>query len=136
MQKGMQKGHRLHFKCQSCKEPVFFSVFDLEKGQHTLTCEHCQNQYVFGDEALIRQIKKFDTLCRTICDSEEILSRAAVGVDVGHHHVKVPYKLLLARLSSSLDLKIGNETVSIIFRIEPIKDVPQLSQKEVNAHGK
>lgn len=121
----MQKGHRLHFKCKDCKEPVHFSVFELENTQHQLQCSQCQKHYALCDDVLIRQIKKFETLCRTLCDSEEILSQASVGINVGDLQVKVPYKLLLTRLSSSLDLKIEDEPISIVFRIEPGKDVPQ-----------
>lgn len=121
----MQKGHRLHFKCKDCQELIHFSVFELEKGGHKLHCSQCQKHYALCDDALIRQIKKFETLCRTICDSEEILSQTAVGVNLGDRQVKIPYKILLTRLSSSLDLKIEDEPVSIVFRIEPSKDVPQ-----------
>lgn len=121
----MQKGHRLQIACKGCKKPIEFSVFELEKGDHKIECAFCQKIYVFEDETLLRQIKLFDTLCRTIRDSEEILSQTAVGIDVGDRHVKIPYKILLSRLSSNLDLKVGDEHVSIIFRIEPSKDVPQ-----------
>jgi len=121
----MQKGHRLQIQCKGCKTPLFFSVFELEKGAHLLKCATCQKSYLFDDEGLIRQIKKFDTLCRAIREAEEILSLTTVGIDVGERQVKVPYKLLLSRLSSSLDLNIGGEPLCITFRIEPSKDVPQ-----------
>jgi hypothetical protein len=121
----MQKGHRLHFKCKDCKEPIHFSVFELETKQHQLQCSQCHKHYALCDNVLIRQIRKFEVLCRTLCDSEEILGQASVGINVGDLHVKVPYKLLLTRLSSSLDLEIENEPVSIVFRIEPCQDVPK-----------
>lgn len=121
----MQKGHRLQILCKGCKSPLFFSVFELEKGNHLIQCPTCQKAYLFDDEGLIRQIKKFDNLCRAIRDAEEILSQTTVGIDVGERHVKVPYKILLSRLSSSLDLNIGGEPLCITFRIEPSKDVPQ-----------
>jgi hypothetical protein len=121
-QKEQQKGHNLQFSCQCCKEPVRFSVFELEKNKQ-LFCPQCQKKYGFADETLLRQIKKFESLCRQVRESEEILGHTSVGVDVGDRHVKIPYKLLLTRLSSSLDLMIGEEPVNIIFRIEPLKDV-------------
>lgn len=120
----MQKGSRLQFCCQSCNKQVKFNVFDLEKNKH-IACEHCEKQYLFSDENLIRQIKKFEALCLQIKDSEEILSQTAVGIDIGERQIKVPYKLLLTRLSSVLDLKIGDTPLSIIFRLEPIKDLSQ-----------
>lgn len=120
----MQKGHTLQFKCLSCESPVTFSVFDLDSQASHVNCHSCEKKYAFTDAALIRQLKKFEALCRQIQDSEEILGLASVGVDVGDHHVKVPYKLLLTRLSSSLDLNMGGQTVSIFFRIEPARDTP------------
>lgn len=106
------------------------SVFELEKNQSKIGCPHCEKQYAFTDPTLIRQIKKFEALCRQIQESEEILGQTAVGIDVGDRHIKVPYKLLLTRLSSQLDLLIGGQPVAIRFRIEPAKDLPGVT------HGK
>jgi len=119
----MQKGHTLHFKCRHCSTPILFSVFELEN-HSLLKCQGCEKKYAFTDASLIRQMKKFEALCRQIHESEEILGSASVGVDVGEHHVKVPFKLLLTRLSSTLDLIMEGQKISIAFRIEPIKDAP------------
>ena len=126
----MQKGHTLQFKCLSCGSPVTFSVFDLDS-QTAISCHSCKKKYAFTDPTLIRQLKKFEALCRQIQDSEEILGIASVGVDVGEHHVKVPYKLLLTRLSSSLDLDMAGQKVSIFFRIEPARDTPVISLRNL-----
>lgn len=126
----MQKSHTLHFKCLSCHAPVHFSIFDLDN-HGTIPCHSCAKKYAFTDPTLIRQLKKFEALCCAIHDSEEILGKACVGVDVGDHHVKVPYKLLLTRLSSSLDLIMDGHTMSIAFRVEPIQD-PQVAAARKN----
>lgn len=117
----MQKGQTLHFKCISCANDVEFSIFELDKEKH-IACEHCEKKYAFNDPDLIRQLKKFAALCKQVRDSEEILGSANIGIDVGEHHVKVPYKLLLTRLNSSLDLNIDGKKMSIQFRMEPTKD--------------
>lgn len=117
----MQKGHTLHFKCLQCGTPVHFSVFELET-QSPLPCAGCSKKYAFADPVLIRQLRKFEALCRHIHDAEEILGQTSVGIDVGDKHVKVPYKLLLTRLSSNLDLMVGGQPLSVSFRIEPIHD--------------
>lgn len=126
----MQKGHILQFDCQNCKETIDFSIFELDKKGHYIECASCKKQYIFNDETLVRQLKKFALLCKQIIDSEEILSHTVVGIDVGEKQVKVPYKLLLTRFTSSLDLIIGNQTVSIRFRIEPLKDMLIEKEKE------
>lgn len=121
----MKKRHLLQFKCLACKCPVSFSVFELDSQDSIIPCNHCNRKYGIQDEGLKRQIKKFEALCLQILDSEEILSSIAVGIDVGEHQVKVPYKLLLTRFNSMLDLNIGGQKVSIAFRLEPLTDLPQ-----------
>lgn len=124
----MQKGHLLQFSCLSCSEAVEFSVFDLREDKCQTACKECKKKYSFEDEVLMRQLRKFAQLCSQLIDSEEILSNTAVGIDVGDHHVKVPFKLLLTRFNSCLELMIGDKPLNIYFRIEPLKDMP--SHKE------
>jgi len=120
----MQKGHLLQFTCLSCSESVEFSVFDLQGDKCQTACPECKKKYNFDDEVLVRQLRKFAQLCSQLVDSEEILANTAVGIDVGEHHVKVPFKLLLTRFNSCLELMIGDKLLNIYFRIEPLKDMP------------
>lgn len=119
----MQKGHNLQFNCKGCENPVRFSIFGLNKSQLSLRCTHCEKQYLLEDENLLRQLKKFESLCTQIHESQEILGNANVGIDVGEHHVKVPFKLLLTRLNSCLDLTIGDTPLSIMFRFDSLQDI-------------
>lgn len=119
----MQKGHVLQFECHSCQTPIKFSVIDVGQRDEILVCSNCHNKYAFMDETLRRQLRKFEQLCLQIIESEEILGLTSVGIDVGEHHIKIPYKLLLTRFNSVLDLKFGDQTISIEFRIEPLKDI-------------
>lgn len=119
----------LQFDCQSCRQPVQFSIFELDASEGLLKCAHCKKKYAFTDAVLRRQLKKFEALCRLLIDSEEILCNTSVGVDVGEHHVKIPYRLLLTRLNSTLDLMIGEQPLSISFRIEPVKDLSSILTK-------
>ena len=72
----MQRGHTLEFACKHCQNEVSFSIFELDR-EHKINCHHCSKKYLFEDEILLRQLKKFEALCRQIRDSEEIL-----GVDI------------------------------------------------------
>ena len=117
----MQKGHQLEFECVKCQLPVTFSVATTEI--KPLECEHCKKKYVFDDPTLVRQLKKFQDLCRQIHESEEILGMTHVGIDVNGQSIKVPYRILLTRLNSALDLMLGDQPLSIRFRIEPSKDL-------------
>lgn len=129
-----QKKKPLQFNCLECSEPVNFSLFELEK-QPNFACDSCQKKYAFSDNFLKQQLRKFENLCRQLIESEDILGSTSVGVDVGEHHVKIPYKILLTRLNPSLDLKIGDKTLSIRFRLEPCKDLAHLSKELLNLQG-
>lgn len=120
----MQKGHVLQFTCQCCQNPVTFSIFDIDK--KNVCCSQCQTSFDFSDEKLGRQLHKFENLCRQIQESEEILSNTSVGIYIGDREIKVPYKILLARLNSTLDLMIDGRPLTITFRIEPAADTPSL----------
>lgn len=117
----MEVGHRLQFKCQQCDSPVDFSVLEDFDGE--IHCGCCEQSYRFDDETLLRQLHLFEALCRQIHDSEEILGSTSIAIDVGSHHVKVPFNLLLTRMSSVLDLTIDGKKMEIHFRIEPVKDI-------------
>lgn len=117
----MQRGSTLEFSCQNCNNRVPFSLFELEKKQD-VECTECNKSYRFEDEQLIIQLQKFEILCKAIRNSEEILSNTSVGIDVEGKQVKIPFKILLTRLSSCLDLKIGGKPFTIFFRFEPLTD--------------
>ncbi len=125
MDRRMQKGHVLTFRCEDCDQPVTFSVVDLDKHHSNIVCEHCSKEYALSDPTLKRQLTKFEALCRQIAESEEILGNAAIGIDVGPHHIKVPYKILLSRLNSSLELTLGSRPLTIEFRMEPVQDLKE-----------
>lgn len=119
----MQSGDVLQFDCQACQKPINFSIFQFDKSHDIINCQHCKKKYAFTDENLKRQLKKFELLCRQIQDSEEILANTHVGIDVSGRQVKIPYKLLLTRLNSYLQLKMGDQTINISFRLEPLTEL-------------
>ena len=104
--------------CRECRQPVTFSLFDLADVK-LVSCTHCGKKYGLGEENLTRQLKKFAALCRHIQESEEILGTAGVAVTVGKDEIKIPFKILLTRLKSTLDLQVGQERLAISFRVEP-----------------
>lgn len=119
----VQKGPSLQFHCLECGKPISFSVLDHPR--ETFSCEECGKSYAFTDKDLNRQLKKFETLCRTILDSEEILANTSVGITVDRRNICVPYRILMTRFNSQLDLTIGDQPLKIEFRVEPLQDQPQ-----------
>lgn len=114
----MTKGS-FQIDCISCNKPVLFSLKDIE-ATSVVNCSECGKGYAFTDAKLQRQLAKFAALCSQIQESEEILGNSSVAVEVGQHKVQVPFKILLTRLKSTLDLKVGDQRMSVIFRTEPI----------------
>lgn len=102
--------------CLTCQHPVLFCLSDLD---HVVNCPECGQQYGLHEESLKRQLKKFAALCTQIRDSEEILGDAGVAVEVGSSKVQLPFKILLTRLKSTLNLKVGKNTLVITFRTQP-----------------
>ena len=104
--------------CIECKDSVEFSIIDLDS-DNAKSCTGCGKKYVLADDTLKRQLKKFAALCKQIQESQEILGDASVAVDVAGNQVQVPFKLLLTRLKSTLNLKIGDTKTQVTFRVEP-----------------
>jgi hypothetical protein len=117
----MTKENSPQFECHSCKNPIKVNLSNFEE---TLSCR-CGQEYQFKDPSLKRQLMKFAALCEAIKDAEEILSDTQVGIDIGEHHVEIPYKLLLTRLNTTLDLNVGGKPIRFTFRIEPLTEEPK-----------
>lgn len=115
----MQKGPHLEFSCPGCETIISFSVLQLPEQEHVAPCPYCKKKFIFSDETLLRQLKKFTNLCTAIHDAEEILGTSSIGINVHDKEVNIPFKLLLTRLNSKLDLTLGNTPLTIVFRIEP-----------------
>lgn len=112
---------KLEFNCKECGQGVSFSVLDSESLSKTLTCEKCKKKYLLGTQ-IVSQLKQFEALCKQIQLSKSIFGQAAIAIDVGPHQVKIPFQLLLTRLSSVLELNVGGENISISFRVDTLKD--------------
>jgi transcription elongation factor Elf1 len=121
----MQAAHKLQFHCQECDTPILFSVLDKEYFSNIVPCSACGRKYAFDDENLLRHLMQFEALCQQIYASQAILGSSAIAIDVGNHHVKVPFNILLTRLSSVLELNVNGKKSEIYFRVEPLKDVPE-----------
>lgn len=116
----MNEGSSLEFKCTECQFPVSFSVVGEDNPSKSLVCKKCEKKYLLGPQ-IVAQLKKFEALCKQIQASKDIFGQAAIAVDVGPHQVKIPFQLLLTRLSSVLELNIGGEKASISFRVDTME---------------
>ena len=111
----------LQFKCIECASDVFFTVLDYNSYSKPVECSKCHKKYQFG-ENIVDKLKKFEALCRQIQESKEIFSQSAIAIDVDGLQVKMPFQLLLTRLSSILELNIGGEKTVISCRVDTRKE--------------
>ena len=123
----MKEESNLEFKCTECNHPVYFSVLNDQQLSKSITCEKCDKKSLLGTQ-ILSQLKQFEALCKQIQQSKEIFGQSAVAIDVGPHQVKIPFQLLLTRLSSVLELNIGKEKTNIAFRVDTLKGL-SLSHK-------
>jgi hypothetical protein len=126
----VQVGNNLEFRCikEGCGELVKFSVFDISKN-HSIRCAKCDKEYTFGEE-LMGKLSKFEKLCRAVNEADDILSDTNVGINVHSHEVRIPFRLLLTRLNTELNMNVGGKDIQIRFRVNPSKHVPQVAEKE------
>ena len=117
----MANNTSIDISCTSCSTPVSFPLKALSKLPCIGACEKCGKQFGIESGLVARQIKLFVSLCQQLRTSEEILSSSSVAVTVGEQEVKLPFKLLLTRLRSTLDLDIGGKRVVVSFRTDPLK---------------
>ena len=119
----MQLGSELEFGCveENCDAMVRFSVLDTGN-RKPIKCPKCKRDYTFGNE-LLGKLKLFEKLLRTLHEAENILSTTEVEVDVHGYSVRIPFRLLLTRLNTELNLQIADKPVHIRFRISPISDI-------------
>ena len=106
----------LTFACQQCQHLVAFSLLEGHQLHNPLVCTHCSKTYLF-EPALIDSITRFELLCQAIHQAKDILASTHVAVTIGQQEVKVPFNVLLTRLSSQLDLEIQGKKLSIVFRV-------------------
>jgi hypothetical protein len=119
----LQLGSELEFGCveKKCDALVRFSVLGTRK-KKPIKCPKCERVYTFGDE-LWRKLKLFEHLLRALHEAESILSTTNVEVDVHGYSVRIPFRLLLTRLNTELNLQIAGKQVHIRFRISPLNDI-------------
>ena len=118
----MSEDGNIEFECvkDDCTEVVGFSLREVEKGSK-IVCSACKKEYHL-DRSLVDKLKSFEQLVQAVKSSRDILGNTSVGVTVDKRTVKIPYRLLLTRMTTMLDLKIGDQSLTFRFRVEPLKE--------------
>ncbi|MCK4948026.1 MAG: hypothetical protein KAS46_06605 [Candidatus Aureabacteria bacterium] len=118
----MTKGQKIEFKCvkDKCEGIITFLVNSMKKDP-VLRCSKCGNEYKF-DKELVSKLEMFENLVKAVSDAEPILGDTNVAINLAGHNIKVPFRLLLTRLSTVLSLQMAGKTVDFLFRVEPLKE--------------
>lgn len=125
-----QNGFSIEIHCTHCGTLVSIPYRPTAKLPWIARCSGCGKQFGIESSTIARQIKLFVGLCQQLKASEEILANAAIAVTVGSTEVKVPFRLLLTRLKSTLDLEIDGKKMTVSSRTEPLKIGEALAQEE------
>jgi heterodisulfide reductase subunit A-like polyferredoxin len=118
----VKEGNVLHFNCGECGSSVEFCPLSSSE----IKCGCCEKQYTFSEE-LSHQLTLFRDLCVQIHRSQEILGQTSIAIDLEEKQLRIPYNLLLTRLSSVIELEIEGKVCELTFRIEPGKDLLHFS---------
>ena len=113
----------IDFTCleADCDHTVDFNLMGLKKNDGLVSCPHCHAQYELKDPEFIGKLEKLRNLLIAVRDAEEILGDVNVGVTTMNGEKKIPYRLLLTRLNTTITLDLGGQKVDFAFRVEPSK---------------
>ncbi len=121
MEKEIEEGANVDFACinNECQNRIVFNLLThLENKNKQVVCSKCHSSYELDNE-LLGKLKKLRTLINTIKDSKDILSECNVGVATPNGEVKIPYLLLLTRMTTMISIELNGQKVDFNFRIEP-----------------
>ncbi len=118
----MTKGQKIEFKCvkDKCEGIITFLVNSMKKDP-VLRCGKCGNEYKF-DKELVSRLEMFENLVKAVNEAKPILGDTNVAINLAGHNIKVPFRLLLTRLSTVLSLRMAGKTIDFLFRVEPLKE--------------
>lgn len=126
----MTHAFSIEIHCTHCGTLISFPYRPTAKLPWIARCTGCNKQFGIESGTIARQIKLFVGLCQQLKASEEILANAAIAVTVGSTEVKIPFRLLLTRLKSTLDLDVEGKKISVSSRTEPLKIGESLTREE------
>ena len=104
-----------------CGETIQFDLLQLSANKGRVSCSNCHRSYEF-DRAFIAKLEKLRQLIAAVREAEDILGDADISVTTPAGEVKVPYRLLMTRLTTLISLTVDGRTVDFHFRVEPLDD--------------
>jgi hypothetical protein len=105
-----------------CGATIRFDLLELQEGGGSLSCENCRSLYAF-DQPFLDKLEKLRLLILAVRDAEDILGDCTVAVAPANgEEVRVPYRLLLTRLNTSITLDCSGHSIDFNFRVEPLSD--------------
>jgi len=113
----------IDFLCleEDCRTPIQFNLMGLTESKGHLSCTECHRGYQF-DPAFLDKLQRFRNLILAVRDAEDLLGDVNVGVTTPGGEEKIPYRLLLTRLNTTISLDVGGRKVDFLFRVEPLND--------------
>lgn len=118
----MAANQKIEFYCpkKNCPGVLSFFLKDISDSSPP-TCPECGKSYPLP-RAAVDKLKILDDLQAAVRKARPILGDTSVGVEVGNERVRIPYYLLLTRMSTELALNFAGEGIDFHFVINPLEE--------------
>lgn len=104
-----------------CEAVIKFNVMDLQETGGRVSCPECHREYRF-DKLFLGKLQRLRKLIMAVREAEDLLGDVNVAITTSTEEVKIPYRLLLTRLNTTITIEMGGQTVDFNFRIEPLNE--------------
>lgn len=102
-----------------CGKTITFNLMALRERAGQVTCAHCHTPYQF-DGDFLRKLEKLRVLVAAVQDAGDILGDCNVVINVPAGEVRIPYRLMLTRMTTLITLQVGERRIDFNFRVEPL----------------
>ncbi|MFW6413835.1 MAG: hypothetical protein ACOCZS_00915 [Verrucomicrobiota bacterium] len=104
-----------------CESVIKFNIMDLEESGGRVSCPECYREYRF-DKPFLDKLQRLRKLIMAVREAEDLLGDVNVAITTSTEEVKIPYRLLLTRLNTTITIDMGGRKVDFNFRIEPLNE--------------
>lgn len=104
-----------------CDYEIGFNIMDLIRQDGALQCPQCHRLYQF-DKEFLDKIRRLREMILAVRQAEDILDQTSIGVTTLTGEIKLPYRLLLTRMTTIFNVDIEGKKVDFLFRTDPLNE--------------
>lgn len=104
-----------------CDGDIRFNIMDMVKQNGVVQCPCCHRIYQF-DEQFQDKLQRLRKMVLAVRQAEDLLDSTNIGVTTLMGEVKLPYRLLLTRMTTVFSVEVEGKKVDFFFRTEPLNE--------------